>query len=176
MKKGLIILFFGLLVYNTLGFVINFHFVLAEWRQEMRLFLSQNIDENDLVQLTFKKTAFDISTHEFSKDNKRYDVVKTKISGDDIIVYCFQDDKEAAFIAQFNDFLFQNTSSKGDFQRKMSNIFKHLRMEYVSENPFCLQHCPPSVLSGRKSVFCYEKPYFPSSNFDILTPPPQFVG
>lgn len=166
----------GLLVYNTVGFIINFQFILTEWRQEMRLFLSQNIDENNLVQLTFKKTAFDISTHEFSKEGKRYDVVKTKILGDDIIVYCFQDDKETALIAQFNDLLFQNTTSKGDFQRKMSNIFKHLRMEYVSENPFCLQPCPPSVLSERKSVFCYETPYFPDFNFDIITPPPQFVG
>lgn len=175
MKKGLIILFLGLLMYNTIGFVINFHCVLAEWRQEMRLFLSQNIPESDLVQFKFKKTAFDISTDEFSKDGKRYDVLKTKLSGDDIIVYCFQDDTETALMAQFNDFLFQNSTSKGDFQRKMSSIFKHLRMEYVFESPFSIQW-PPSVFLHKKSVLSYQNRFFATSDFDILTPPPQYLG
>ena len=176
MKKGVVILFLGLLLYNTVGFIINFQFVLTEWRQGMRVFLSQNIQENDLVQFSFNKTEFDISTDEFSKEGKKYDVVKTKLSGDNIIVYCFKDDKETELTAQFNDLFFQNTTSKGDFQKKMSHIFKHLLIEYVFEHSFCLQQCPPSVSRGRKSVLNYQNPYFLNPNFDILTPPPQHVG
>ena len=169
-------MFLGLLLYNTVGFVFNFYCVLADLRHEMRVFLKEKPNENDLTRFVFKQTDFEASTDEFSKDHKFYDVVKTEILGDSIVVYCFDDEKETQLAAQFNDTLFQNTTSKGDFQRKIKTIFKHLINEYIGGNRFCLQLCPPSVLSGRKSILGYQTPYFLDSDLDIITPPPQFIG
>lgn len=176
MKKGVVILFLGLLLYNTVGFILNFQFVLAEWHKEMAAFLKQNIDEKDLIHFTFEKAEFNISTHEFSINNVFYDVVRTTVVDDKIIVYCFQDDKESQLKTQFTSIFFQNTTTEGDVHKKILRIFEHIQMEYVFENPFRLQQCPPSVLRGRKSVLSYRNPYFLDFIFDILTPPPQRVG
>ena len=176
LKKSIVILFLGLLVYNTVGFIINFRFVLSEWRHEMRMLLNQKTDDADLTTFIFKKTDFDASTHEFSRNNKRYDVVKTKISGDSLIVYCFQDDKETALSADFNDLLFQNTASNTDLQKKLSGIFKHLLSEYMPENVVTLTLKDPSVSRDKKGILTYFQSFFPLISHAILTPPPQYVG
>ena len=163
-------------MYNTVGFVINFQFVLSEWRREMRILLSEKTGDADLTIFTYKKTDFDASTHEFSRNNKRYDVVKTKISGDSLIVYCFQDDKEMALSEEFNHLLFQNTASNTDLQKKLSGIFKHLLSEYLFENVVALTPKDPSVSRRQKGILTYTQSFFPILSHAILTPPPQPVG
>ena len=163
-------------MYNAVGFIINFQFVLSEWRHEMRMLLSQNISNDNLTTFIFNKTDFDASTHEFSRNNKQYDVVKTKISGDSLIVYCFQDDKETALSEDFNDLLFQNSTSNTDFQKKLSGIFKHLLSEYMPENVVTLTPKDPSVSRDKKGILTYFEAFFPLISSTILTPPPQYVG
>ena len=163
-------------MYNAVGFIINFQFVLSEWRREMRVLLSEKTGEDHLTTFTFKKTDFDASTHEFLRNNKQYDVVKTKISGDSLIVYCFQDDKETALSEDFNHLLFQNTASNTDLQKKLSGIFKHLLSEYVFENVGTLTPKDPSVSRDKKGILTYTKSFFPTLSHAILTPPPQSVG
>ena len=164
------------MVYNTVGFIINFQFVLSEWRREMRVLLSEQVGEDHLTTFIVKKTDFDASTHEFSRNNKQYDVVKTKISGDSLIVYCFQDDKETALSEDFNNLLFQNTASNTDFQKKLSGVFKHLLSEYTPENVVMLTRKDPSVSRDKKGILTYFPSFFPLISSAILTPPPQYVG
>lgn len=163
-------------MYNAVGFIINFQFVLSEWRHEMRMLLSKKTGDSDLTTFIVKKIDFDASTHEFLRNNKRYDVVKTKISGDSLIVYCFQDDKETALSDDFNHLLFQNTTSNTDLQKKLSGIFKHLLSEYVFENVVTLTPKDPSVSGDKKGILTYFKSFFPLISHAILTPPPQPVG
>ena len=93
MKKVLVLFLLIVLVYNSIGFIINFQFVLTEWRQEMKHFLSKPTDEKKLTRFVFHKNNFDLSTQEFSKNNFRYDVVKIETHGDSLIVFAFRDYK-----------------------------------------------------------------------------------
>ena len=142
----------------------------------MRVLLSEKMGEDHLTTFTFKKADFDASTHEFSRNNKQYDVVKTKISGDSLIVYCFQDDKETALSEDFNNLLFQNSTSNTDLQKKLSGIFKHLLSEYVFENALTLTPKDPSVLRDKKGILTYANRFYPILSPAILTPPPQYGG
>ena len=142
----------------------------------MRMLLSEKTNDTDLTTFTFKKTDFDASTLEFSRNNKQYDVVKTKISGDSLIVYCFQDDKETALSADFNNLLFQNSTSNTDLQKKLSGIFKHLLSEYLFENVVTLTPKDPSVSRDKKGILTYTQSFFSILSHAILTPPPQPVG
>ena len=103
-------------MYNSIGFIINFQFVLTEWQQEMKHFLSNKSTDTPLTRLVFGKNNFDTSSQEFSKDNFRYDVVKTELLGDSIVVYCFRDDKETRLTENFSEQLFENTSQKNFFE------------------------------------------------------------
>ena len=172
MKKGLILFLLGLLVYNSVGFIINFQCVLAEWRREMHGLLPKNVVEEATVSFVFKKTDFDASTVEFSKDGKRYDVVKTVLSHDNIVVYCFKDEEESRITAEFDALLFQNTAANTDFQKKMTGVFKHLFSEYLFDTMFELKTYP-SVFDLEKSVFTNKNTCFLMSHLDIITPPPR---
>lgn len=142
----------------------------------MRIFLSQNISDDNLTTFTFNKNDFDASTPEFSSNNKRYDVVKTKISGDSLIVYCFQDDKETALSTDFNNLLLQNSTSNTDLQKKLSGVFKHLLSEYMPQNVVALTPKDPSVSRNKKGILTYFPSFFPLISPAIVTPPPQYVG
>ena len=142
----------------------------------MRLFLSENGGESDLIRFVFDKKGFDASTPEFSKNNKMYDVVKTKISGDSIIVFCFSDEEETRLSADFNILFFQNTNAKGDFEKETATFFKQLDIKYLFEKSFHLKNSTPSVFEAKKSVLTYKTPVFSTTHLDILTPPPQLIG
>ncbi len=176
MKKGIILLFSVLLMYNSIGFIINFHFVLAEWRHEMKTFLSQNIDEVSLTHFTFHKSDFKVGTHEFTKDKERFDVVKTIETGDSILVYCYKDHVETQLAAEFNTLLLENTTTEGNFKNKMSRVFKQIQNSYVFENTFIFIKSPPSVFHPKKTVSSHPTPFLSSAFRDIVTPPPQGIS
>ncbi len=173
MKKGIILLFLALLMYNSIGFIINFHFVLADWQYEMKVFLSQNIDDNDFTQLTFHKSDFKSGTHEFTRNKERFDVVKTIEKGDSILVYCYKDHVETELAAEFNALLLQNTTTNGDLKKKIARVFKQIQNSYVFENTFILIKSPPSVFHPKKTVLSQQTHFLSSAFRDILTPPPQ---
>ena len=175
-KKGVILLFLSLLMYHNVGYIINFQFVLAEWQHDMRTFLSEKIDKTDLIQFTFHKSDFQINTAEFTKEDKLFDVVKTIQKGDSILVYCYQDDFETQLTAEFNALLFQSTTTKGDFKKKMSRVLKQLADDYVPEKLSLCLKLPPSVFEVKNRIICPQTSYFSSAFRDILTPPPQPIG
>ena len=175
MKKGIILLFSGLLMYNSIGFIINFHFVLADWQYEMKTFLSQNIEDDALTQLTFHKSDFKEGTHEFSRNKERFDVVKTIEKGDSILVYCYKDHVETELAAEFNALLLQNTTTNGDLEKKMARVFKQIFNDYVFDNTFLVIKSPPSVFYPKKTVLSKQTPFLSSAFRDILTPPPQGI-
>lgn len=169
MKKLLVLFFLIVLMYNSIGFIINFQFVLTEWRQEMKHFLSNKSADTPLTRLVFDKNNFDTSAQEFSKDNFRYDVVKTEIYGDSIVVYCFRDDKETRLAENFSEQLFENTSDKYFFSKKFQkNFLKEFFFEKIFVGKKIIKLIP-----DEKNIFCYAPLFLPEIFLDVMSAPPE---
>lgn len=164
-------------MYNSLGFIINFQFVLTEWRQEMKRFLSKSTPEKNLVQFRFDKNTFDVSTKEFSDNNKRYDVVRTEMQGDKIIVYCFSDDVETRLTENFNEQLFSDATAGNNFTQKINlhqkNKNNNFLKEFIFEKLFSIEKIFLRS-TVKKNCFCYTSFFFPDIFHKVLVTPPDF--
>ena len=99
----------------------------------MSRFLSTGVSEKKIIQFSFEKNTFDLSTKEFSNNNKRYDVVKTEMRGEKIIVYCFTDDEETRLMENFNEQLFSDAVFGFNFSKKINANEKNKNNNFLKE-------------------------------------------
>ena len=159
-------------MYNAVGFIIYFKIAVTGWRQEVRMMISESRSPEDLIRFKFKKNDFNVSTHEFIKDGRLYDVSNITVDGDYILVDCLPDIIETNLLAAFNDVLLQNINLSGESQKNTPLILKLLLAEYLYDKTdlFLLRETTSQNL---KINLEYNSVFFSNYILDILTPPPQ---
>lgn len=172
----MVLFLLSILVYNSIGFIINFQFVLTEWRREMSHFLSTGVSEKKIIQFSFEKNSFDLSTKEFSDNNKRYDVVKTEMRGEKIIVYCFSDDEETRLMENFNEQLFSDALVGFNFSKKINtnekNKNNNFLKEFIFEKNFSIQNYFLTA-TAKRNIFNYTSFFFSDIFPDVIAAPPE---
>ncbi len=105
----------------------------AKYRSNMIEQISRGIPDSYLTILKFEKNNFKKDSDnlqwteddEFRYENLMYDLVKTKVVGDSVYLYCIMDEDETKLYAYFEKYL-QHSTKKGLDQLKdisSANIF-----------------------------------------------------
>lgn len=172
MKKHLLVLPFLLLIlYNTIGFVAVFNAIRSEWRQSVRVELSEVAKEN-LVRFVFAKNELDTDEKEFEREGRFYDIVKTKIVGDSIEVYCFDDETETQLTNVFRQLIFNKKTQNDDYQHKTQLCFQSLIKDFYFPLEK-IENQAPSVSNHFRGVFYFKNCFFPPNFILTDTPPPD---
>ena len=172
MKKHLLAVPFLLLIlYNSVGFVAVFKAIRSEWRQSVRTELGEVAKEN-LVRFVFAKNQIDTDEKEFQYKGRFYDIVKTKIVGDSLEIYCFDDETETRLTNVFHQLIFDKKTQNTDYQHKTQLCFQSLIKDFY----FPLEKTKnqtPSVSTHFRSVFYFKNRFFPPNFMPTDTPPPD---
>jgi hypothetical protein len=160
-------------MYNSIGFIFNFQLVLREWRREMHVLMHNSIDEKDLVVFTYKSSEYKTNSEELNFDGILYDVVKTKIEGENTIVYCLADEEETRLTNEYNELVIQNTDTKNTLNKRISGIFKRLLNEYIGFDNYELRITNCAFAPPRWSNLNYDVPFVANLFDDIPSPPPR---
>ena len=172
MKKHLLAVPFLLLIlYNTVGFVAIFNVIRSEWRQSVRAELG-NVAKENLVRFVFAKNTFDLDEKEFEHEGRFYDVVKTKIIGDSLEIYCFDDATETHLTNVFHQLILKNKTQNNDYQHKTQLCFQSLIKDFYFPLEK-IKNQPPSVSNRFRSVFHFKNRFYPPNFIPTDTPPPD---
>ena len=102
MKRILSILFLFVFLFNLAGYFIVFEVRQYSAKQEMKIFIKNNIPENELTKIIIPNSELTSSSSEFRQteenefvyQGKYYDIVNKKTDGNNTIFYCINDKNE----------------------------------------------------------------------------------
>ena len=172
MKKHLLAVPFLLLIlFNTIGFVAVFKAIRSEWRQSVRTELSKVAKEN-LVRFVFAKNELRLGEKEFEHKGRFYDIVKTKIVGDSLEIYCFDDETETRLTNVFHQLILKNKTQNTDYQHKTQLCFQSLIKDFYFPSEKT-KNQTPSVSSRFRSLFYFKNRFCPPNFIPTDTPPPD---
>lgn len=172
MKKHLLVVPFLLLIlYNTVGFVAVFKAIRSEWRQSVRAELGEMAKEN-LVRFVFDKNELDLDDNEFERDGRFYDIVKTRIVGDSVEIYCFDDETETRLTNVFRHLILEKNPQNDDYQHKTQLCFQSLIKDFYFPTEKT-KNQTPSVSTRFRSVFYFKNRFIPPNFIPTDTPPPD---
>lgn len=114
MKRLASIVFLLILFLNLVGAYVYFGVRMVQIRKEMRAELRQ-MDESELdkIILTIKeyKEAL-VEDDEMELNNRMYDIARTELQGDRIIVYCLHDENEDNLLVLLDSILSNSSKDK----------------------------------------------------------------
>lgn len=141
LKSILALVVFLLFIVQSVFIHLYFEYRRREVKREIKHQIFNKIPDNQLVKI---KKELSFEEDEFWHHGKMYDVVRSEISGDSLVLYCFQDDKETELAIeienQIHDSLDRHPVKKN--QKKMIDFLK-------------LQYTTPNSISF-KNIFFYE--------------------
>ena len=113
---------------NAAGFYLYYIVQLQQIRKEMREALKLTPD-SELEILTLTKKQFlesKVEEHEIRVNDKMYDIARTKLQGDMILVYCIHDQKEDNLLAFLNEIIGKPLKAKAPRQ-----VFQFISLSYL---------------------------------------------
>lgn len=114
MKRLASIVFLAILLLNLIGAYVYFGVRMLQIRKEMRAELREKDDsELEKIVLTdreYKKALVEDDEMEFN--GKMYDIARTQIQGDMIVVYCLHDENEDNLLVLLDSILINSSNDK----------------------------------------------------------------
>ncbi|MBL7872937.1 MAG: hypothetical protein JNM78_15075 [Cyclobacteriaceae bacterium] len=167
MKRLASIIFLLILLLNLVGAYVYFGVRMVQIRKEMRAELRQK-DEGELekIVLTIKeyKEAL-IEEDEMELNDKMYDISRTKLQDDKIIVYCLHDENEDNLLVLLDSILNNSSKDKKPVPSSLLGFVNLISLPVQMDN---------SLIEISKEVH-YTVYYFSKSSSPklILAPPPK---
>ena len=146
-------------------------------KQEMKIFIKNNIPENELTKIIIPNSELTSSSSEFRQTDenefiykgKYYDVVRKKTIGDITIFYCINDSNEEKLFDELTEHVKQNTEQNAPLKNKSVQLLKNIIKEALPDktNKF-YKNQSISYIS-----FTYIS-YFNKNYSSVFLPPPKF--
>ena len=149
----------------------------AKYRAEIVEIILNDFSETDLVSFKFKKADLDssltgiqwIEKDEFRYQNIMYDIFKKEASGDFVLLYCVQDEKESRLYSYFDKYFKKLIDEDSEKEEDLESIC----------NSFSQFYSKPLEINYNSFAFT-EEDYFSNLFFNVLdgihpliTPPPR---
>jgi hypothetical protein len=165
-----------ILIFNSCGYYVAFHFQQMNVKNEAKRFIANN---EGIIKLTIIAVHSDKSKQkniiwyedekEFRFNNKMYDVVKKEIRGDSLYLHCFNDEKEENLLSSFKS----NIESDFDglvksMQRSKANLLRIFAFAGFDDHIVYLTFLPFRIAYKYNTEYFYQ-----SLKIDIEHPPPN---
>lgn len=168
MKKCIHISLVFLFLFNSFGYVILFLKLQEDIKKEVLQKISAVIPEKDLLKISFFKND-KINwkeTNEFEYHGAMYDVVKREDKGNYIVLYCFNDEKEASLLKNFK-------KQFDDERNKKTNTAGKINL-----TNFSFTAIPGQIFSFNNQNHLYEQihiksTFYNSIKMEVISPPPK---
>ena len=174
MKKFLIILLSLLLLFNSFGYVLVYFEVKKSLKEEafekMKDYISE--DELDIIVLNKKDLAYNTNECHFLGENeikykgKMYDIYRKCETGNEVILYCINDEKENVVEKIFSSYI-EDLNSKSSEQPAARNLLNtKISLGIVpGEDSLLTNQIIEFILLNKSGLI---------TNFkEVLTPPPK---
>jgi hypothetical protein len=166
-KKIIGIVFLSILLLQVAGSYVYFIVRLSAIRQEMREQLKDNPDEH-LILLTLTADEYQkakVNDHEVKVNEKMYDIARTVVKDNKVLVYALHDEAEDNLLALLNEMVKRSSKDKKPVP---SQVIQLLSLQFV-----IIENKIPA-LAGKSVV--HTTPYntsFSSFIRGIESPPPR---
>ena len=169
MKRIVSIVLLFTLVAHLLGAYVYFAVRLSEIHREVKAKISQLPDEA-LTRLELSLTEYQTLSAEDGEINHRgkmYDIVRSQIDGDTIILYAWQDEAEDNLLSFLNELV---TRTQKDKKPVPGSIVQWASFLFVPEQPLTLPFS--DFLVQHHTLYCLN---ITSAFFSIESPPPRYA-
>ncbi len=125
MKRIASLLFLLILLLNLVGGYIYFGIRIMQLHDEKRAELKgKDVSELEVITLSLKKFKKAlVEEDEMELDNKMYDIARTDIKGDTIIIYCLHDEDEDNLLSLLDSILSNSTKDKKPVPSQIGQLF-----------------------------------------------------
>lgn len=175
MKKIVSIIFLSLLVMKTGGYFAFLTIQQNIFREEAKEKILQILPNNKQTKLSFSAAQFNAidwkeTDKEFYFKGVLYDVVKTKIEGDNHVIYCVSDEKET----EIYDKILQMSKVQKDevpFKNNFISFLNLLTLKYTI--PTILHFTCIAIMDEQKSILVQLTTFYLSIFIPSFFPPPE---
>jgi hypothetical protein len=158
------------------GFFVVFKIMQWDVKKQIKKAIKQGLPECELVVLKFpndrkiqKSMGVKwIEKHEFRYKGNMYDIVRSKIEGENIIFYCINDHKEEVLFANLNSQINKELSANNS-KAKTLQLLKKINFQYVY-NSFKVNI---SDYYSQLTSYIYFEVNYKKVFKEVITPPPQ---
>lgn len=171
-RTGIAFLLIGIILYNSMGYLMVFPALRMIHRQQVTRMLSDN-PEKELVALSFPKgTEKEFLLHdkkELRFKDKMYDIVKVIDDEETITYICYEDEKEDLLIKKSKDF---SRSMNTDPKARTAGLILSgiIKIALINEEAYSFPILPSSL-----HFFCSFIPYH-APDRSIPELPPRFLS
>jgi hypothetical protein len=170
LKKWTAISLLCLLCLNLFGYQLFFYLQIKEAKKQMKEQMA--LFKNEGLFTTLQINADEFSTlaweneSEFTYENKLYDLIEKKQSGNNITITCIADTKEDKLVSTFNNLNKPSSPS----QTSSVSLFKFINAIYLPVQNVTTSCTTENI---KNNCTCLT-PQIIKCPFDISTPPPEF--
>ncbi|OFX58691.1 MAG: hypothetical protein A2046_10235 [Bacteroidetes bacterium GWA2_30_7] len=139
-KKTILILLTLNILYFSFGYFFVFKSIQKSIKKEIKSIMAHDINNLNLEVFHFKKDIYTNSPEFFNwHDNnkeffyfgKLYDIVKSEISDNEIIIYAFNDKNEQHLISNYNNYINNYTGTQLPNKIKVQNLLAFMQLTYI---------------------------------------------
>jgi hypothetical protein len=166
-KRPASIVFLLILLLNLLGSYVYFGVRTVQIHKEMRAELREK-DESELEKIVlslkeFKKAL--VEEDELELNDRMYDIARTEIQGDSIIVYCLHDENEDNLLVLLDSIL---SNSAKDKKPVPSSLLSFVNL--ISIPVFIDNNLEENAKEDHQTIYLFSQS---NSVTQILAPPPK---
>lgn len=129
-KSILALVVFLLFIVQSVFIHLYFEYRRREVKREIKHQIFNKIPDNQLVKI---KKELSFQEDEFWHDEKMYDVVRSEISSDSLVLYCFQDDKETKLAIEIENQI-HNSLDRHPVKKNQKKMIDFLKLQYTTPN------------------------------------------
>lgn len=175
-KVGVLILLF-IFLFNNVGYLIVFKTMQYQAKKEIKSIIKNNLSNSDIIKISINRNNLSEiiwieEGKEFLYKNKLYDLIKSEVLGDELILSCIDDKKETQLFAnldeQVNAYLNDDMSKKNSASQKI--IKSVLKVFYFNKIQISF-----AFGENNSHLFAYSDIKISDKNSSIFIPPPELV-
>jgi hypothetical protein len=176
MRKFLSLVLCLVILFNVSGYYIAFKIMHIQARKEMKAYIKNNLDEDELEiimisdsEISSASSSFRfIKKNEFTYKGKLYDIVHQKIEGSNTTFYCINDKKEEKLFANLDDHIKCHTDKYPVSKSRSAQLIKSIVKDALPEKKQILK----SQTDSQNILYAYivnlTEQFIP-----IILPPPE---
>ncbi len=177
MKRVAILILLFVFLFNSVGYLIVFKTVQYQAKKEIKSIVKNNLSNSDITKISINRNNLSEiiwieEGKEFLYKNKLYDLIKSEVLGDELILSCIDDKKETQLFAnldeQVNAYLNDDISKKNSASQKI--IKSVLKVFYFNniQISFAFGEC-------NSHLFACSDMKISDKNSSVFIPPPEIV-
>jgi hypothetical protein len=134
MKRFVALVFLFLYAYNIAGYLLLFSVLQYRTRSEVKTMLKESVPETDLTTFAFHTLSLTadahslqwIDDHEFRREEKLYDIVRSFVHGDSTYLVCINDVQEERLFEHLDNHVQREMGNSGNAGRfdSFKDVFK----------------------------------------------------